>query len=133
VTATAPNPRRRQTIRLVDYRLVAGGARCPHCRRRLRIRRGIRSWRLLRALWMAAVACLLPLFVLLAAVAFLLLPLFALLLLAIGPLNSLVHEPERCALCRGVISVEALASPKGAPPLAPARVIDLQRARRLRR
>ncbi|HKU36767.1 MAG TPA: hypothetical protein VJR89_01435 [Polyangiales bacterium] len=120
-------------IRLLDYHVVAGGARCPQCQRRLCLRRGIRSGRVLRVLWFAAVLGMLPLFVLLAPLALLLLPLLVPLLLAIGPLNALVREPQRCALCHAVVELPAPPSAPAALPLGSARVIDLQRARRLMR
>jgi hypothetical protein len=87
----------------------------------------------LRVLWFVTMAALLPLFVLLAPLALVLLPLLAPMLLAIGPLNGLVHEPDRCALCRGAIARDALVSSPNRPIVGPARVIDLQRVRRLRR
>jgi hypothetical protein len=87
----------------------------------------------LRVLWFVTLAAMLPLFVVLAPVALALLPLLAPMLLAIGPLNALVHEPDRCVLCRGAIARDALVSLPGRPIVGPARVIDLQRVRRLRR
>ena len=91
--------------RLRDYQTVSNGALCPNCKRRLRVVRRFRRWRLVRACWFATLCLwILPLSILLAPVMWLTLPCIASFLFALGPLNTLINEAERCAFCRFAVA-----------------------------
>jgi hypothetical protein len=72
-------------------------AYCPRCHKRGRSARRARVWAWVLALWIAG---LLPCAALVCATApWLALPVLGGLCLALGPLNALANEPDRCMFC----------------------------------
>lgn len=118
-----------RVLRLRDYRTVPGRAHCPCCKRRLVLANQFQHWRAVRSVWFAVLFVLLPLFVLLAPLAFCCLPLWAALLLSIAPMNELARRRERCRFCGsglGQLALEGGAEERSAPGAPQAIVLRLR-------